>query len=57
MDIKSITTVFEDGSVVTTSGPFTAVDTSVVPVPPAPTDTEIDVVLSDGTVKKFVPAV
>lgn len=56
MNITSITTVFEDGTVVTTSGPFTPVDTTVVPVPPSPTDTEIDVLLSDGTTKKFVPA-
>ena len=39
-----------------------AVATAVAAIPPAPvpvvepTDTEIDVVLSDGSVKKFVPA-
>lgn len=46
MQVVSIAITFDDGSVQTVSA---------APVV-APTDTEIDVVLSDGTVKKFVPA-
>lgn len=45
-NVTKVDITFDDGSVQTvTSAPVVA-----------PTDTEVDVVLSDGTVKKFVPA-
>jgi hypothetical protein len=43
--VTSIAVTFDDGTVQTVGG------TPVV----APTDTEVDVLLSDGTTKKFVP--
>jgi hypothetical protein len=52
MDITSITIVYSDGSIVTTSAPFAPV---TAPALPSPEDVEIDVVLSDGSTKKFVP--
>jgi hypothetical protein len=48
----SITVVQSDGTIWTT-GEFTQV---TPPALPAPEDVEIDVVLSDGSTKKFVPA-
>lgn len=46
----------EDGSItVTNADATTQVYTKSAPVV-SPTDVEIDVVLSDGTTKKFVPA-
>ncbi len=48
----SITVVQADGTIWTT-GEFTQV---TPPALPAPEDVEIDVVLSDGSTKKFVPA-
>ncbi len=45
-NVSKITITFDDGSVQ---------EVSAAPVV-APTDTEVDVVLSDGSVKKFVPA-
>ena len=51
MDITSITIVYADGSIVTTSGPFAPVTAPALP----PEDVEIDVVLSDGSTKKFIP--
>jgi hypothetical protein len=47
-----ITVVQADGTIWTT-GEFTQV---TPPTLPAPEDVEIDVVLSDGSKKKFVPA-
>ena len=45
-----------DGSItVTNADDTTTVFTSSAPVV-APTDTEVDILLSDGTTKKFVPA-
>jgi hypothetical protein len=41
-----------DGTIWTT-GEFTQV---TPPAPPSPEDVEIDVVLSDGSTKKFIPA-
>jgi hypothetical protein len=46
MEITSITIVYADGSIVTTSGPFAPV---TAPALPSPEDVEIDVVLSDGS--------
>lgn len=49
MNVTKVDVTFEDGSIQTVS--------MVASAPMAtPEDTEIDVVLSDGTVKKFVPA-
>lgn len=46
MQVTKIDVTFDDGSVQTvTAAPVVA-----------PTDTEIDVQMSDGTTKKFVPA-
>ena len=53
MEITSITIVYADGSIVTSSGPFAPI---TAPALPSPEDVEIDVVLSDGSMKKFVPA-
>jgi hypothetical protein len=53
MEITSITIVYADGSIVTTSGPFAPI---TAPALPSPEDVEIDVVLSDRSTKKFVPA-
>jgi hypothetical protein len=53
MEITSITIVYADGSIVTTSGPFAPV---TAPALPSPEDVEIDVVLSDGSTNKFIPA-
>lgn len=44
--VISIQVTFDDGSVQTVGG------TPVV----SPTDTEVDVLMSDGTTKKFIPA-
>lgn len=44
--ITKVDVTFDDGSVQTVA---------IAPVV-APTDTEVDVLLSDGTTKKFVPA-
>jgi hypothetical protein len=52
MEITSITIVYADGSIVTTSGPFAPITAPALP----PEDIEIDVILSDGSTKKFVPA-
>jgi hypothetical protein len=51
--ITSITILYADGSIVTTSGPFAPI---TAPALPSPEDVEIDVVLSDGSTKKFIPA-
>lgn len=64
--MNTISTVtFTDGSTVAFSGTIITVTdasgvsvlyTSALSAAPAPTDTEIDVLMSDGTTKKFVPA-
>jgi hypothetical protein len=53
MEITSITIVYADGSIVTSFGPFAPV---TAPALSSPEDVEIDVILSDGSMKKFVPA-
>ena len=55
MDISNIA-FNSDGSFTVTKGDGTTVTyTNTAPVV-EPTDTEVDIVLSDGSVKKFVPA-
>ena len=49
---SSVTVVAADGSIWTASQ-FTV----VTPILPSPDEVEIDVVLSDGSTKKFVPKV
>lgn len=46
--MTSITVTFDDGTILSTSGPFTAV------TPPAEI-AEVDVVKADGTEEKFAP--
>lgn len=53
MNIVTITATLEDGSTVILFPVPVAVPAPTV----APTDVEVDLILSDGTTKKFVPAV
>jgi hypothetical protein len=55
-DIKGI--AFAPDSITITHQDDTTTVWTIGNVPPvAPTDTEVDILLSDGTTKKFVPAV
>lgn len=47
-----------DGTITITNTDGTSTIFSSAPAAPvvAPTDTEVDIILSDGTTKKFVPA-